>query len=140
LRCQASGDATLGYAWSKKSNAGWGSAWSVSGDGGAFRGSSTVNENNATACTSFSIADDINSPSGKRIGPLRRDWWRIGHAQFLRDFDLSDGHRDLTWTTAVWTTEPRMDSACRPRGGADVLQFYFLGGGTNYRYNERDGT
>src|SRR5512142_2337084 len=64
----ASGPGAVSYSWAKNDNSGWGSAWSVSGSGGTFRSSSTGNDSSDPACTSFSSASDINSPSGNALG------------------------------------------------------------------------
>src|ERR1017187_10626143 len=59
----------LSYSWADNNNGGWGSAWSASGNGSTFLGSSTDNDNGNPTCNSFTSALDINSPvSGFALG------------------------------------------------------------------------
>ena len=42
------------YSWANDNNSGWGSAWTVTGSGGTWLGTSTDNDNFQPACNSFS--------------------------------------------------------------------------------------
>ena len=133
----ASGPGTIGYSWAKNDNGGWGSAWSVSGSGGTFRAPSTDNNFGDPACTSFSSANDINSPSGNSLGMwggasgdtvATRIFAALTSGQVV-SIDFDNGKVDSGRTNGF---------SLQTSGGADVLQFYFLGGASNYKYN--DGT
>ena len=127
----------LAYSWAKHDNTGWGSAWSATGGGGTFRFTSTGDNFGDPACTGFSSANDINSPSGSALGMygggsgdevVTRGFPALTSGQVVSiDFDNGnvDGGRKVGFSL-------------QGSGGADVLQFYFTGGGTTYLYN--DGT
>ena len=123
------------YSWSKVGS-GWGNSWSVSGGGGVYRGTSTGNENGGGACTSFTSANDINSPSGNALGIYGGTTPEIATRTFTAltagqvvSIDVDNGGVD---------SGKRVGFSLQTSLGADVLQFYFLGGQSNYKYN--DGT
>jgi autotransporter-associated beta strand protein len=127
----------LSYSWAKHSNGGWGSAWATSGSGSTFRSSSTDNDFGDTACTSFTSASDINSPSGNALGMwggfsgdeiATRTFAALTSGQAV-SIDFDNGNVD---------SGSKVGFSLQTSGGADVLQFYFLGGASNYKYN--DGT
>lgn len=127
----------LNYSWAKKGS-GWGNAWSVSGTGGSFRASSTDNDSGDTACTSFSSASDINSPSGNALGMwggasgdtvASRSFTALTSGQVV-SVDVDNGNVDSGRKVGF--------SLQTSDGATDLLQFYFLGGQANYKYN--DGT
>jgi autotransporter-associated beta strand protein len=133
----ASGPGTLGYSWANNNNGGWGSSWATSGSGSTFRASSTDNDSGDPACTSFSSDFDINSPSGNALGMYggssgdqvaTRTFTALAVGQVV-SIDLDNGNVD---------TGSKVGFSLEASGGADVLQFYFLGGQSNYKYN--DGT
>jgi autotransporter-associated beta strand protein len=133
----ASGPGILGYSWANNNNSGWGSAWAMSGSGSTFRASSTDNDFGDPACTSFSSAFDINSPSGNALGMYGgsggdqvaiRTFTALAVGQVV-SIDFDNGNVD---------TGSKVGFSLEASGGADVLQFYFLGGQSNYKYN--DGT
>src|SRR5262245_19942227 len=114
------------YSWSKKSNGGWGSAWSTSGTGTTFRSSLTDNDFGDAACTGFSSSFDINSPSGNALGMYGggsgdevavRAFSALGVGQVV-SIDFDNGNVD---------SGQKVGFSLQTSGGADVLQFYFLG-------------
>ena len=123
------------YSWSKVGT-GWGNAWSASGGGGIYRGTSTGNENGGGACSSFSSALDINSASGNALGiygggspeSATRTFTALTSGQVV-SIDVDNGGVD---------SGKKVGFSLQTSGGSDVLQFYFLGGQSNYKYN--DGT
>ncbi|PWU10020.1 MAG: hypothetical protein C5B50_26135 [Verrucomicrobia bacterium] len=128
----------LGYSWLKNNNGGWGNSWSASGSGSTFRASSTDNDFGDPACTGFSSAFDINSPSGNALGvwggfsgdeTVVRSLTALTAGQVV-SIDFDNGNVD---------NGSKVGFSLQTSGGAaDVLQFYFLGGQSNYKYN--DGT
>jgi hypothetical protein len=133
----ASASGPVSYSWAKKSNAGWGSSWLSTGSGGTFRASSTANDYGDPACNGFSSAYDINCPSGNAFGiwggaggdeVVTRAFSVLGAGQVV-SVDFDNGNVD---------TARKVGFSLQAAGGADVLQFYFLGGQSNYKYN--DGT
>jgi autotransporter-associated beta strand protein len=125
----------LSYSWAKHSNAGWGSAWSVSGGGSTFRASATDNDFGDPACTSFTSAFDINSPSGNALGM----WGGFsGDEAATRSFAaLTSGQTvSIDFDNGNVDTGSKVGFSLQTSGGADVLQFYFLGGQSNYKYND----
>ena len=81
--------------------------------------------------------DDINSPSGNALGlyggtggeSATRSFPAISTYPTVIGMDVDNGGVD---------GGAKNGFSLQTSGGADVLQFYFLGGGANYRYN--DGT
>ncbi|HVM49025.1 MAG TPA: hypothetical protein VMU04_13425, partial [Candidatus Acidoferrum sp.] len=59
---------SLSYSWAQNNNGGWGNAWTVSGNGSTWLGTSAANDQGNPECTSFSAAGDINSPGGNALG------------------------------------------------------------------------
>ncbi|PWU11447.1 MAG: hypothetical protein C5B50_23310 [Verrucomicrobia bacterium] len=127
----------LSYSWAKHNNGGWGSAWSVTGGGSTFRASSTDNDFGDPACTSFTSAFDINSPSGNALGM----WGGFsGDEVAVRTFSaLSAGQVvSIDFDNGNVDNGSKVGFSLQTSAPADVLQFYFLGGQSNYKYN--DGT
>jgi autotransporter-associated beta strand protein len=125
----------LAYSWAKHSNAGWGSAWVTSGGGTTFRGSSTDDDFGDPACASFSSAFDINSPSGNALGMwggfsgdqvATRSFPALAVGQAV-SIDFDNGNVD---------NGSKVGFSLETSIGADILQFYFLGGQANYKYND----
>src|ERR1017187_9828711 len=124
----------LSYSWADNNNGGWGSAWSASGNGSTFLGSSTDNDFGDPACTSFTSANDINSPvSGFALGMwggldgsevATRTFTPLTAGQVVK-IDFDNGNVD---------NASKVGFSLEASGGADVLQFYFLGGAVNYKY------
>ncbi len=131
----ASGAGTLSYFWAKNNNAGWGSAWSVSGSGGTFRANATDNDFGGPACTSLSPAGDINSASGNALG-----MWggAAGDTAVTRTFPaLAAGQAaSIDFDNGNVDTGSKVGFSLQTAAGADVLQFYFLGGQANYTFND----
>ena len=61
---------SLNYSWAINNNSGWGNAWTVTGSGGTWLGTSTDNDQFQPSCNSFSAnLGDINSPvTGNALG------------------------------------------------------------------------
>ncbi|MSU58846.1 MAG: hypothetical protein EXS35_11890 [Pedosphaera sp.] len=134
-----SGLCSTNYTWSKTNNAGWSSAWATStaSGGTSFRGSSTDNNFGDPACTTFTSANDINSPSGVALGiyggtsgdmVATRTFTALTAGQVV-SIDIDNGNVE---------TGKKVGFSLQTSGGTDLLQFYFLGGATFYKYN--DGT
>src|SRR5437660_8046449 len=111
------------HSWAKKSNAGCGIAWPVGGSGTTFLASATDNDFGDTACTSFSSANDINSPSGNALGMYGGG---SGDEVAIRTFpaltagqvvsiDVDNGNLDATGAEQGFSLQTS--------GNADVLQF-----------------
>jgi autotransporter-associated beta strand protein len=125
----------LSYSWAVHNNAGWGSAWAVSGGGSTFRSSATDNDFGDSACTSFTSALDINSPSGNALGM----WGGFGGDEVAtRSFAaLTSGATvSIDFDNGNVDSGSKVGFSLQTSGGADVLQFYFLGGQSNYKYND----
>jgi hypothetical protein len=127
---------SLGYSWAKRGT-GWGNAWSFSGGGGLFRGTSTGNNSGDPACNSLSSALDINSASGNALGiycgsgtaaSATRTFPALNPGEVV-GVDLDNGNVD---------SGKKVGFSLQTSGGTDLLQFYFLGGQANYKYH--DGT
>ena len=135
----AAGDRTFAYSWHKHSNAGWGSAWAVSGSGATFRASATQNNLGDPGCVSLSLAQDINSPSGIALGlsggpggdkVATRTFPALTSGDVI-SVDLDNGSLD--------TAGARQGFSLQTAGGADGLRFYFRQGSANYKFADRDG-
>ena len=127
----------LSYSWAQHNNGGWGNAWSVSGNGSTFLGSSTDNDQGNPDCNSLSSAGDINSTnSGYALGlwggndgseVATRAFPALAVGQVVSiDFDNGDVDNGSKVGFSLQTSG----------GAADVLQFYFLGGQSNYKYSD----
>jgi len=126
--------AGLSYSWANDNNGGWGNAWAASGSGSTFRSSSTDNDFGDPSCNSFSAAGDINSPvSGFALGMyggasgdevVTRTFTALAAGQVV-SVDFDNGNVD---------SGKEVGFSLETSGGADVLQFYFLGGQSNYKY------
>ena len=123
------------YAWSKQGNAGWGSAWATSGSGTTFRSSATDNNSGDPTCNSSTGAGDINSPSGNALGmyggaggdeTATRSLSPLAPGQVV-SVDFDNGNVD---------PGAKVGFSLQTAGGADVFQFYFLGGQSNYKFND----
>jgi hypothetical protein len=119
------------YAWYNHANAGWGSAWSASGGGSVFLGSATDNNNGAPNCNSFSATGDINTSSGKSWG-----LWGGGGESVTRTFPaaLTSGQSfqiDMDNGPFV-DSGTQVGFALHNSSGAQLLSFYFQGGGSDY--------
>ncbi|PWU16613.1 MAG: hypothetical protein C5B50_13155 [Verrucomicrobia bacterium] len=129
----AAGSSTLSYAWRKRSNAGWGNTWTVSGT--QTFDSSTDNDNSNPACTSFSANNDINSSNGNAwgidgTGTATRGFSAMSAGQVFR-IDLDNGNIDSGKTNGF-----RLQQAS---GATTLLWFYFRGGDANYSYFDGAG-
>jgi autotransporter-associated beta strand protein len=125
----------LHYSWAAHNNGGWGSAWSTSGSGSTFRASSTDDNFGDPACTGFSSANDINSPSGNALGM----WGGFsGDEVAIRTFAAlaSEQVVSIDFDNGNVDSGSKVGFSLQTSGGADVLQFYFLGGASNYKYND----
>ena len=132
----------LAYSWANNNNNGWSSLWNATGGGGTFRSTSTGDNVGDLACTSLSSANDINSPSGNALGMygggsgdevITRTFAALAPGQVV-SIDFDNGNVD---------TPKQVGFSLQTSGGADVLQFYFVGGQANYKYwdtalNEQD--
>ena len=127
---------SLGYSWARRGT-GWGNAWSFSGGGGLFRGSSTGNNFGGPTCNTFSSALDINSPSGNALGMYCGSGTP---ASAIRTFTaLTPGEVvGVDFDNGNVDTGKRVGFSLQTSSGTDLLQFYFLGGQANYKYH--DGT
>jgi len=127
-----SGTAPLSYAWRKRSNAGWGSGWTVSGT--QYLQTSTQNENGGGTCNSFSSNLDINSASGLAwgmdgAGTAIRGFTALSAGQVF-SVDMDNGGVDTGKTNGF-----RLQQTSGP---VDLFKFYFRGGDANYTF--WDGT
>jgi hypothetical protein len=122
------------YAWYKNANAGWGSAWTASGSGTVFLGSATDNNNGASNCNSFNSNGDINTSSGKSWGLyggttgeyLTRTFPAALTSGQVFQVDMDNG--------AYVNTGLQVGFALQNSSGAQLLSFYFQGGGSDYVY------
>jgi hypothetical protein len=124
----------LSYAWYKHANAGWGSAWSASGSGGTFLGSSTGNNNGAANCNSFDSFGDINTPSGNSWGLYGST---SGGESVTRSFPatLTNGQVfQIDMDNGGVDTGVQNGFSLHNSSGAYLFSFYFLGGGSDYVY------
>ena len=137
----ASGTQTPSYSWAKRGG-GWGSAWTkTSSSGGtSFKGSSTDNDFNDTACTSFG-ANDINSSTSDQYA-LGIYGGTTGDTTLTRTFTaLTSGQAvSIHMDNGNVETGKKVGFGLQTSGGADVLQFYYLGGSAVNEYKYNDGT
>jgi autotransporter-associated beta strand protein len=123
----------LSYSWAKHNNGGWGSTWSTSGSGATFRGTSTQNNFGDAACTGFSSANDINNVSGNALGM----WGGFsGDEVATRDFAALSAGQDVSvdFDNGNVDSVRKVGFALEDSSGSDILQFYFLGGQSNFKY------
>jgi autotransporter-associated beta strand protein len=133
LSVAASGSG-LSYSWANNNNAGWGSAWTASGSGALFLQTSTQNDQSNPDCTSFTSAGDINSPiSGMALG-----MWggNSGDEVATRTFTALTAGKvvSIDFDNGNVDNGSKVGFSLQTSGGADLLQFYFVGGQSNYKY------
>jgi sugar lactone lactonase YvrE len=125
------------YSWAKRGG-GWGSSWTktTASGGTTFRSSSTDNDSGDPACTSFT-QNDINSASGNALGIYGGT---SGDTTLTRTFNaLTAGQAvSIDMDNGDVESGKKVGFSLETPAGADVLQFYFLGGQSNYKFN--DGT
>ena len=101
----------------------------------AFRASSTDDNFGDPACTGFSSANDINSLSGNALGM----WGGFsGDEVAIRTFSALAAEQvvSIDFDNGNVDGGSKVGFSLQTSGGADVLQFYFLGGASNYKYND----
>ncbi len=134
----AASGSPLSYAWYKHANAGWSSAWSATGSGTIFLGSSTDNDNGNPDCISFSGNGDINTPSGNSWG---LDGGTTGESA-SRTFPaaLASGQIfQIDMDNGFVNTGLNVGFSLHNSANADLLSFFFTGNGSDYVYFDSTG-
>ena len=125
----------LTYAWSKHSNGGWGSSWTIGASGGGtFLASSTGNDSGDSSCNSFNANGDINTSGGNSLGlyggsggeSVSRDFPSALTSGQAFSIDMDNGNVDFGQQNGF---------ALQTSGGTFLFSFYFLGGSTYKFYD-----